>query len=47
MGRTDAKGEDPVLWPPDAKSQLFGKGPCSWERSKAQGKGMPEDETVR
>ena len=24
-GRTDAKAEAPILWPPDAKSQLIGK----------------------
>ena len=27
IGRTDAKAEDPILWPPDAKSQLTGKAP--------------------
>ena len=26
MRRTDAEGEAPVLWPPDAKGQLIGKG---------------------
>ena len=25
IGRTDAETEAPVLWPPDAKSQLIGK----------------------
>ena len=25
IGRTDAKAEVPILWPPDAKSQLIGK----------------------
>ena len=25
FGRNDAKAETPVLWPPDAKSQLIGK----------------------
>ena len=25
IGRTDAKAEAPLLWPPDAKSQLTGK----------------------
>ena len=25
IGRTDAEAEAPVLWPPDAKSQLIGK----------------------
>ena len=24
-GRTDAEAEDPILWPPDVKSQLTGK----------------------
>ena len=26
-GRTDAKAETPILWPPDAKSKLIGKDP--------------------
>ena len=26
-GRTGAEAEAPVLWPPDGKSQLTGKGP--------------------
>ena len=38
-GRTDAKAEAPVLWPPDAKSQLTGKKPWCWERLKAGGEG--------
>ena len=25
IGRTDAKAEAPILWPPDMKSQLIGK----------------------
>ena len=25
IGKTDAKAEAPILWPPDAKIQLFGK----------------------
>ena len=25
--KTDAEAEDPVLWPPDARSQLIGKDP--------------------
>ena len=25
--RTDAEAETPILWPPDAKSQLIGKDP--------------------
>ena len=27
IGRTDTEAEAPVLWPPDAKSQLTGKDP--------------------
>ena len=27
IGRTDAKAETPILWPPHAKSQLTGKDP--------------------
>jgi len=25
IARTDAEAEAPILWPPDARSQLFGK----------------------
>ena len=36
-GRTDAKAEVPILWPPDAKSQFIGKDPAwCWERLKAK-----------
>ena len=38
IGRTDAKAETLVLWPPDAKSWLIGKDWC-WERLGAGGKG--------
>ena len=27
IGRTDVVAETPMLWPPDVKSQLFGKNP--------------------
>ena len=27
IGRTDAKAETPILWPPDEKSLLIGKDP--------------------
>ena len=27
IGRIDAEAEDPILWPPDAKSGLIGKDP--------------------
>ena len=32
IGRTDAKAEAPVVWPPDAKSWLIGKDPTHWKR---------------
>ena len=38
IGRTDAKAETPVLWPPHAKSWLIGKDWC-WEGFGAGGKG--------
>ena len=38
---TDAEAEAPVLWPPDAKSQLIGK---DWRQKE---KGTAEDEMVR
>ena len=44
IGRTDA--EAPILWPPDAKSQLIGKNPNA-ERDWRQEKGTTENETVR
>ena len=37
IGRTDAKAEAPILWPPDAKSQLIGKDPDAgqyWRQDK-------------
>ena len=36
IGRTDVKAEAPILWPPDANSQLTGKDPAwCWERLRA------------
>ena len=36
--RTDAEAEASILWPPDAKSQLFGKDPdADPERLRAGG----------
>ena len=37
-GRTGAETEAPILWPPDAKSQLIGKDWCR-ERLRAGGEG--------
>ena len=40
FGRTDAEAEAPMLWPPDAKSQLIGKDPDAgkdWEQEEKRG----------
>ena len=44
IGRTDAKAEVPVLWPPDAKSQLIGKYPDARKDWGQEEKGVTEDE---
>ena len=47
FGRNDAKAETPVLWPPHAKSRLFGKDSDAgrdWEHHWEEEKGMTEDE---
>ena len=44
IGRTDA--EAPILWPPDAKSQLIGKDPDVGKDWGQEEKGMTEDEMV-
>ena len=46
IGRTDVKAEVPKLWPPDAKSQLIGKGPDAGKDLR-QKKGVAGDEMVR
>ena len=45
--RTDAEGEAPILWPPDAKSWLTGKNPDAGKDWKQQEKRMAEEEMVR
>ena len=44
--RTDAEGEAPVLWPPDAKNWLIGKDPDAGKDWRQEEKGMTEDEMV-
>ena len=39
IGRTDVEAEGPILWPPDAKSRLIGKGPDAGKVLKAGGGG--------
>jgi len=45
IGRTDA--EAPILWPPDANSQLIGKDPDAGKDWGQGEKGTTEDEMVR
>ena len=42
IGETDAEAEDPIIWPPDAKSWLTGKD-LDVGKDWGQGKGMTED----
>ena len=44
IGRTDAEGEAPVLWPPHAKSWLIGKDSDAGRDWGQKKKGMTEDE---
>ena len=44
VGRTDAKAEAPILWPPDRKSQLTGKDPDAGKDWRQEEKGVTEDE---
>ena len=44
MGRTDAKAEAPVLWPPNGKSQLIGRDPDAGRDWGQEEKGTTEDE---
>ena len=45
-GRTDAKAETPILWPPDVKSWLLGKAPDAGKDWRREEKGTTEDEIV-
>ena len=46
IGRTDAKAEAPILWPPDTKSWLIGKDPDAGKDLRQEEKGTLEDEMV-
>ena len=46
IGRTDGEAEAPILWPPDAKSQLIRKDPDAGKDWRQEEKGMTEDEMV-
>ena len=47
FGRTDAKAEAPLLWPPDEKSRLTGKDPDAGKDGGQENKGATEDGMVR
>ena len=44
IGRTDAKAETPILWPPDAKNWLRRKKPDTGKDWRQEEKGTTEDE---
>ena len=46
LERTDAEGEAPILWPPDAMSRLIGKDPDTGKDWGQKEKGAAEDEMV-
>ena len=46
IGRTDAEVEAPILWPPDANSQLIGKDPDAGKDWGQKEKRATEDEMV-
>ena len=46
IGRTDAEAETPVLWPPDVKNRLIGKGPDVGKDWRKKEKETTEDEMV-
>ena len=44
--KTDDKGEAPILWPPDVKSQLIGEDCDAGKNWRQEEKGTREDETA-
>ena len=46
FGRTDAKAETPIFWPPDVKSWLIWKDPDAGKGWGQEEKGTTEDEMV-
>ena len=46
FGRDDAKAETPILWPPDEKNWLLGKGSVAEKDWRQEEKGTTEDEMV-
>ena len=46
IGRTDAEAEAPVLWLPDAKSQLISEDPDAEKDWRQEEKGTTEDKMI-
>ena len=46
IGRTDAEAETPILWPPDGKNCLTGKGTDDGKAGRQEEKGPTEDDMV-
>ena len=46
IGRTDAKAETPIFWPPDVKNRLIRKDPDAGKDWGEDENGMTEDEMV-
>ena len=46
IGKTDSEVEAPILWPPDAKSQLIRKDPDAGKHWGQEGKRATEDEML-
>ena len=46
MGRTDAKAETPILWPPDTKSWLTGKDPDAGKDWRQKEKTAEEEDEM-
>ena len=46
IGRSDAEAEAPIVWPPDAKSQLIGKDPDAGKDWRQEEKWAAESEKV-
>ena len=46
IGRTDAKAETPMFWPPDSKNWLIGEDPDAGENWGQEEKGTTEDKIV-
>ena len=44
--RTDDEVEAPILWPPEGKSQIFGKGPDAGKDRRQKEKEITEDQMV-